>query len=92
MSRQIIILSFLEHQRKLEQEKVGQRIKRKDIPKLSSIEKHTDVLNTERNLPPRKLDHLQPGISGRWGSVTTNRTACLRSKQYSVSCVAHGCV
>lgn len=55
MSQQIIILNFLEHQRKLEQEKVGQRIKRKDIPNLSSIEKHTDVLNTGRTFLPESL-------------------------------------
>lgn len=55
MSRQIIILSFLEHQRRLEQEKVGQRIKREDIPNLSFIEKHTDVLNTGRNFLPESL-------------------------------------
>lgn len=55
MSQQIIILSFLEHQRKLEQEKVGQRIKRKDIPNLSSIEKRTDVLNTGRTFLPESL-------------------------------------
>lgn len=49
-SQQIIILESLEHQGKLEQEKLRKRIKRNDTQKLNSIEKHTDVFNKGRKL------------------------------------------
>lgn len=63
---------------------MGQRIKREDIPNLSFIEKHTDVLN-RKGLSSRKLDHLQPDISGRWGSVTMNRTESVLTYSCNVS-------
>lgn len=50
MSRQIIMLDFLEHHGKLEQEKPRKSVERNNTQKLSSIEKQTDVLNEGRTL------------------------------------------
>lgn len=61
-SRQIIILDFLEHQGKLEQEKLRKRVKRDSTQKLNSIENQSDVLSEGR-----KLDGVSsPTSAGSW--------------------------
>lgn len=74
-SQQIIILNFLEHQRKLEQEKLRKHVKRNYTPNLNSIEKQTDpaVLNQGRTFSSESLT-LSPGRRQRTDGALWPRT------------------